>query len=248
MPVRISVDGIYEEIYKLTEGCGSKIQRTDPFLAALFHESFSQLLGKGQDTGWTRLIDKVPGGEGARWKALQDYLYDELIGPKIARYEEKLRHKGDQVVDFWAAAREMCRWLIDLYVAAMERTTHRKNAVSMFECLISGEKKLSVKLKEKSWSDAVILAGMNNLVLKVPGKDYWCIVDLKLGDENQAVDMLRACLYQQILILQKRAGSHAIAFIDFKPEREERLLSKSDLAEPQRSLKALVGRVAGVIS
>ena len=104
-----------------------------------------------------------------------------------------------------------------------------------------------MKFRQKNWTDSVLLTDIHHLVLKIKDRHYSCIVNLNLGDENNAVDYVLACLYSRIILKRDPGESADIALVDFKPDLEERFFPADDLNEPLRSLKALVGRVAGVI-
>ena len=247
MTVELSINRVRDEIFKLTEGGANRLRSTEPILAKIFNESFAQLLGEDDQLSWT-----AAGSAGKRdrreWDAaFQDHLYDHLIGPKLRGQMGNLQNRSEQVVAFWVAAKEMCRWITGFLWRGQKEKNLHSNQESGIKVLFDPGRRVSVKFQEKSWNDSVVLTDMHHLVLKIPGRYYCCIPNLELGDGNNAVDFVLACLYSQILMSRDPKASAAIALIGFKPDMEERFFSADDLKEPLGSLKAIVGRVAGVI-
>ncbi|GIX48308.1 MAG: hypothetical protein KatS3mg131_2519 [Candidatus Tectimicrobiota bacterium] len=93
-------------------------------------------------------------------------------------------------------------------------------------------------------------AGTGRPLLRQPATGALCLVELKLGRTSPEVDLCQCGLYHLLLQSDPRwrhAGAPSLALVAFEPERREVIFEPVRLADIQARLKALLGRLAGVM-
>ena len=127
------------------------------------------------------------------------------------------------------------------------------------DLIFSPEQELSITFFEEGWTDSVVLSGIADLVLKIPGspdadrlrstpnsahsthhRPNWCVVEFKLGIASarrriwpRSVSITRCCPEQA------GASSGAMAFIRFSPDKTERIFMPDEITErPDASEKS----------
>ena len=247
MPVRISVTEVRREVYRLAGGPGAArdAQSSTRLLGRIFHETFARLFGNDERLNWRTVIAEAEHEEKEWERLLQVYLYKRFIGPRLGRERVHLRNATEEVIAFWQAAKAMNRWMVNLLWAAKKKT--RSGKANNINLLMSPEEPLSLRIQEKGWKEPVVLTGIADLVLRLPGRSHWCIVELKLGRGCPEADLAQACLYHQILSSGERDDSGALALVSFTPEKEEQMFEASRIRDAQKGLKELIGRLAVVL-
>ena len=247
MPIQLSVSEVRKEIYRKAGGLKNDIDVTAStlLLGRMFHESFARMFGDDKRFSWRSVIAHADLDEEEWERLIEEHLYQRIIGPILGRERVHLKDATLQVVAFWQAAKAMNCWVVNLlWTARKGEKSGKRPAINL---LVSPEEPLSMRIQEAHWTDSVVLTGIADLVLRIPGKDTWCIVELKLGKGCPEADLAQACLYHQILSSSERSASSAMALIAFRPEKEERLFEAANLHAAQKRLKSLIGSMAGVI-
>jgi hypothetical protein len=244
MAVTLQVSDVRTEIWKGAGGAQGEGAESSALLGRVFHETFADLVGDDDSRNYlAALADADPDPEIWR-RELIDHAYNRLVGPRLRLNQAALHHVSDRVLVFWDAAQEMCEWLADLLWKARERS----NRLHPPKELIVAEQELEFALEDESWSDEVILTGIADAVVRVPGKDRWCVVELKTGRTSPEADMAQVCLYHLMLSGAKASEDGSLALVSFEPRKREQLFARDDLVAVQSSLKSLIGRMAGVSS
>ncbi len=241
MPVKLSVTNVREKIYSVA---GTKPEShampSTLLLGQMFHEAFARFFGNGEQLH--SLVANTDLNE-QKWQELvQDYVYKHFIGPRLGRNQKQLSGSSEQVITFWQAVKNMSEWVTGLLWTA--KPVRNKNG---FKLLVNPEEPLTLTIQEKGWKDSVVLTGIADLVLRIPGKPYWCIVELKLGKGCKEADLAQAFLYHQILSEHEADSSGTLALVSFRPEIEEHLFKTSEIKEAQKKLKYLIGSLAQVL-
>jgi hypothetical protein len=246
MPVQLSVNQVLKEIYREARGTGVELttQSSHHLLGQIFHESFEKLFGRDRRLQWLSAIGSSDVKILDWQKKLEKHVYKRLIGPRLGREQAHLHEITEQVVAFWQASRSMCRWIVELLWRA--RRESATGADTRIKLLMRSEEPLSVEFHEEGWIDSVIVTGIAGLVLSVPGKRHWCIVELKLGQPCPEADLAQICLYHQILSSFQPASAGALARVEFKPHKEEHLIDAVEVKNAKKRLANLIGRLAGV--
>jgi hypothetical protein len=244
MPVKLSVTQVRKEIRR---NAGNPRDENGGLpstllLGQLFHESFSQFFKADEQHRVRSLIAKAEYNEQEWRRVLQNYIYESFIGPKLGREQDRLTEASEQVISFWQAAKAMCGWLTGLLW-----TARRDLKEPEFGLLVNPEESLSLTIQNEGWSDSVILTGIADLVIRIPGKPYWCVAELKLGRGCKEADLSQAFLYHKILSEREPNSSGIPALLSFKPEMEEYVFTSSEIRDAQEKLEALIGRMAGVL-
>jgi len=247
MPIHLSVSQVRKEIYTAAAGKSGngEAQPSTLLLGRMFHEAFARLLGDDDSLNWRAAVANADPQKEDWGRLIQDHLYRRIIGPRLGREQVHLGQVTDQVRAFWQASKEMCRWVVDLLWTA--RKTSTKGEEPKVHLLLSPEEPLVLEIWEKGWTDSVTLTGTADLVLRIPGKSDWCIVELKLGRACPEADLAQVCLYHEILSSRRRGSAGALALVGFRPEKEERVFEIDELKDAQKRLISLIGRLAGVV-
>ena len=268
MPVILQVRDIREELYRAgdrTAGNGSA-QGTTMLLGRLFHEVFAQLLEGDLDEA----LATLPTTDQTGWRhGLVHRTYEHLVEPRLWKQREPLQSQTEPVLGFWTAIVEICHWLADLAWTVREQARQTGTPCRLTD-LVATEQSLCWELREPGWTDTVRLTGITDAVLRIPGSQRWCAIELKLGKTSPEIDLAQVCLYHEMLaaaepeavtneapaqgsVSHGRPAHHdladhsAVALVSFHPQRHEQVFLATDLAVARQALVNLIGRMAGVL-
>ena len=246
MSIQLSISDVRKELYLAAGGPGVQqaIHPANLLLGRIFKESFAKLFGNDRRLNWRSAIaGAVP--QKKEWQTkIEEHVFKRLIGPQISREQAHLHERTEQVVAFWQAARSLCHWLVAHLWRARRQLASRTDI--RFKLLVPSEASLSLEFKEEGWTDSVILTGIADFVINIPGKKHWCIVELNLGPSCPQADMAQMCLYHQILSAHYPGSAEALVLVEFKPHKEEHIFNADDFRTAQKRLMNLIGRLAGV--
>jgi energy-coupling factor transporter ATP-binding protein EcfA2 len=243
MAVTLQARDVRAEIYKAAggpQGSGTG-EASNALLGRIFHEVFAELIGPDARKNFHAAIDQAEYNLGEWREALINHAYHRLIGPRLLRRRAELKFSPEQVLNFWDAAQELCGWLAELLWKSGQ------GAAALNGALIVAEESLRWELRDAGWTDAVVLTGVADAVCRAPGKEAWCLIELKTGRTAPEADLAQACLYHQMLSSSGADGNGALALVSFGPRKSERLFTAERLADAQQRLRALIGRMAGVL-
>ena len=247
MPVQLHVRQVRDEILRAAGGPVYGLASSSSRLAGtLFHEIFGDLLGADP-----RLHARaaLPGGSATveEWSAgLRDHIYRLLLGPRIEANQAALQTATREVLDLWDSLKGLAQWLAGVLHEAWRRGAFSTSGDGGEGLMISAEEPLMWRLREPGWTDSVDVTGVADVVFRLPGSDRWCVAELKTGQSAREADLAQACLYHQMLASGERIPG-SLALIHFRPQLEQKVFSPRDLTPVEARLKALIGRLAGVI-
>jgi hypothetical protein len=246
MSIQLSISEVRKELYLAAGGpeVEQAIQPSNLLLGRIFQESFAKLFGNDRRLNWRSAIGGTVPQKKEWQRKLEEHVFKRLIGPRIGREQAHLHERTEQVVAFWQAARSLCHWLVAHLWRARRQLASRADI--RFKLLVPSEEPLSLEFKEEGWADSVILTGIADLVLSIPGKKHWCIVELKLGPSCPEADMAQICLYHQILSAHYPGSAEALVLVEFKPHKEEHLFDAVEVKIAQKRFTDTIGRIAGV--
>jgi hypothetical protein len=236
MPVELQVREVRDEIVRAAGGPEHGLASSSSRLTGtMFHEIFADLLG-----GDARLHARaaLPAGSAtreARKASLRDHIYRMLFGPRIESNQAALQPATRELLELWAALEALAEWLASVF--------HEAGSGGL---LIAAEEPLSWTFQEPGWTDSVTISGVADAVFRLPAGDRWCVAELKTGRSAPEADLAQACLYYQMLAASERAAG-SLAMIRFGPRLEQRVFSPGELEPVVARLKALAGRLAGVL-
>lgn len=243
MAVTLQVREVRAEIYKSAGGTQSAGAgaASNKLLGRLFHEAFAELVGVDARRNFHAAIDDAESTL-CDWRmALIRHTYQKLIGPRLRHHQAELNLTPELVLTFWDAAQELCRWLAELLWQANER------GAKLDGTLITAEQPLRWELRDDEWTDAVVLTGIADAICRVPDKPDWCVIELKTGRTAPEADLAQACLYHQMLAASGIQANGALALVSFQPSRHEQLFTAEKLGTAHQTLRALIGKMAGVL-
>lgn len=243
---QLSVSDVRREILRAAGYARVPGVTSTPVVGSLFHEVLSGLMGS---QGWQAALEPDELKDAAR---LMAHTYQALLGPRLTAAHASLRECGAEAIALWQATQSVCSWLCSVLDAAAQRNLihydRQARAWVGAERLCRSEYPLQWELREPHWTAPVVVSGVADALWLDPLSGRWCVVEFKLGQGNPEADLAQACLYHAML----SAGDFppadgALAVLSFRPEREERFYSSSELQDAQASLRALIGRLAGVL-
>ena len=247
MPKILTVSEVRKAIYMAAGGWESsgRGESSTPLLGQLFHETFRCLTGPDSAINLIRPLERADFNQSSWEQQLVEHAYLWCVGPQLLQNKPGLEKAVIQVMSYWKAVQNLCRWLCEV----LFRQGQPAQAIEELRRFIFAENELDcqAELSDPMWQDNVILQGRLDAVLRQPGTGRLCAVELKLGQTSPEADLAQACLYH--LLLSKTTPSRVakdLALWTFQPEAKERVWKAQDLEQAQASLKDLVGRLAQV--
>jgi hypothetical protein len=250
-PVSLTIAQIREEIRRAGGEATGQGEPSSALAGRIFHEVFAALMGTQGLLTWQNALD--PESLHNRRKLL-DYIYTTLLGPRITQNQASLQERGPELLNLWLATRQMSDWIGGLlemayreHMLSFDRATQQWVGAEQI-CLV--EQPLSWILREPDWKRPVQISGIPDAIWRNPRTGAWCVVEYKLGRTSPEADAAQACLYHLMLAasgLLEPNSATSMAVVNFLPERDERFYEGLKLASAQKSLKALIGRLAGVL-
>jgi hypothetical protein len=248
LPVEIYARQVRDEILRAIGGPLYGLPNASTRITGtLFHEIFAELIGPDPRLHATAAL----GGGGTtleEWSAgLRDHIYRLLLGPRLRANQAALETATRELLDLWKSLEELARWLASILFKAWQQgafsVSAEDNSTGLF---LSPEHKISWLLEEPGWTDSVHVSGVADALFRLPRSNRWCVVELKTGNSAREADLAQACLYYQMLAASERTPG-ALAIVQFRPRLEEKVFSPGDLKAVEGRLKALLGRMAGVL-
>ncbi len=188
-------------------------------------------------------------------------LYRRELGPFLTRQAAALHGDGTAVLDLWTAVGEAARWFCDLFSDYRAHQIRNQQHVNprQFTRWFASEVPLRMQLHDDTWTAPVTILGVADTIISLPDGRR-CVVEYKLGRTSPAADLCQATLYHWMLgNLPKvangsqsrgnpsKSNADVLALIRFLPQRSEIVLKTIQLHETQTLLKALIGKLAGVV-
>jgi hypothetical protein len=246
--VELSISDVRRALWLEMQGRESEGEASNPLLGQMFHETIAELLGDDKASQWQATLDQETVSSSS---ALEEHIYERLIGPRLTARQGALQEAGEQVLALWKAVGEFSRWLTRLLSDAektgriqFDRETRQWTGDLQF-CL--PEQVLTWDVCERGWQAAVRVSGIADSLWKNPATGRWCVVEYKLGRGMYKIDLAQVCLYHEMLTAAGLADtSGAVALIAFKPELEETFFQSDELNVVKAELRQLIGSLAGV--
>ena len=249
MPVELHVRQVRDEILRALGGPLYGLPNASTRVTGtLFHEIFAELIGPDPRL---HAAAALAGGSTAleEWRAaLREHIYKLLLGPRLRANQAAIQPATRELLDLWKSLEELARWLAGILYKAWQKGTFsvssEDGSASLF---LSPEHSISWLLEEPGWTDSVRISGVADALLRLPGTDRWCVVELKTGNSAREADLAQACLYYQMLAASERTPG-ALAVVHFRPRLEEKVFAPGDLKTLETRMKAVIGRLAGVLA
>lgn len=227
-------------------------------LGKLFHLVFADLVDKDPDRSGLRVLVEAGEDRETRLQALLEHSWRKLVAPRVRRRAAELQASSEGVRTLWRAVETLSGWLVDVVTELMKHPLNDASRPSQFVLapssswehlteLLRAEVPLSCELQEPGWSESVVLSGVADSILRLPGKDAYLAIELKLGRSAPAIDLAQAALYRLILTrTQKQSPAAALAVLRFSPTLDEHLFESGALADAEARLLDLIASLGGV--
>jgi DNA segregation ATPase FtsK/SpoIIIE-like protein len=217
-------------------------------LGRLFHEVFADLVSTDPLRSGLKLVVESGADRKRASEQLLDHCWQRLLAPRLRRNAAVLQNSSAQVLMLWKATQNLTSWLADVVGELLEHQPAMRGAWEQLEHALQAEVPLTCELTQPGWTESVKLSGFADSVLRVPGRDSFCAVELKLGRAAPVVDLGQAALYHLILTRSTPADPRsALALMRFSPDLEEHLIEFGALIPATQRLLDLIGRLAGVL-
>lgn len=216
-------------------------------LGRLFHEMFADLVSTDAIRSGLKVIAEGGADLERCQEQLLDHTWERLLAPRLRRNAAVLQSSTSQVLMLWKATQNLVRWLGRVVAELIEQSPSMKGAWNQLGQTLQAEVPLSCELKESGWTESVRLIGFADSVLRVPRRESFCAVELKLGRAAPVVDLGQAALYHLMLNRSSNAPASALALMRFSPELVEHVVEVGELGAATTRLLDLIGRMAGVV-
>lgn len=240
--VQLTVRDIHRAVYFADSSRGDgKASAAD--LGTVFHGFMSNFFSAHE----SEIVPLFAGASREDWQSeLTDYAYDSALRPFLTNNAAALNGRGEHIQDLWLALREAAEWLVGLFWDHRQRVLEDGRRFDPKELAdwFRPEVPLRLELTDPSWTRAVVLKGVADSVLSPPSGKR-CVIEFKLGQTSPEADVCQTALYQMML-----GGGEfdSLAVVSFLPQKMERLLAGKQVAALQAELKALIGKLAGVVN
>jgi S-DNA-T family DNA segregation ATPase FtsK/SpoIIIE len=218
---------------------GGNGQRALPLLGTLFHQTFAGLTGTDERVNLVRALERADASQESWRRELASHAYAWHVAPRLEEHQAELQGEATAVASYWEAVRNLTSWLADL---VWEQRAAGRSIAEAREIVFAGsEREVAVELNDDSWTAPVTVNGRVDALLRQPRTGALCALELKSGRTAPEADACQAAMYRLLL------GSEDVALLSFKPEPHEQRFASDQLVEAQATLKALIGRLAGVV-
>ena len=215
-------------------------------IGQLFHRSFATIFDDDGPHLADLLADVEPGPR--RWqRAIERQMFRRVVGPALDRNQTIFDQQPDDATRLWQACCELAGWLAEIALTVHRTAGSLEPTRGMVEC----ERPLRLTLERPGWRDAVVISGLADAVLRIPGRPEWCVVELKTTAAAPEVDLLQAAAYHMMLAAEfdgePQGGNGTLGLISFTPARRERLLTPDHVAPATEQLAEFIGQLAGAL-
>jgi hypothetical protein len=237
----VNVTEIRNNVYWAAGGprSGGNGERALPLLGTLFHQTFAGLTGEDERVNLVRPLERADATQECWRRELASHAYAWHVAPRLEEHQAELQGEATAVASYWEAVRNLTGWLADL---VWEQRSAGRSVAEAREVVFAGsEREISVALTDEAWTAPVTVNGRIDALLRQPRTGALCALELKSGRTAPEADACQAAMYRLLL------GTDDVALLSFKPEPHEQRFASDQLKEAQAKLKALIGRLAGVI-
>lgn len=246
MPRIVTVSEVRNQLYWAAGGPSSAGTgaRSIALLGSLFHTVFSDLTGGDRTRNLVGPLSLADASLESWQDTLIAHAYSRLVAPGLATNQAALQGDTSEVLSFWTAVQELCRWLAEIFFEL--RGDGASTETLRNRLFFSHEVELQTEFADRSSADRVIVQGRADSILRHPKSGDLCLVELKLGRTAPEADLLQACLYH---LMMRRAngatgGSARLALISFEPQRHELIFDADRLLDAQAKLIQLLQTIA----
>ena len=206
-------------------------------LGQIFHEVFASLIGPDARLNFHAVIDEAEPELDEWQRALIKHTYQNLVGPAVRQHQAMLHHISDQVLTFWDAVQEMCKWLAERLWWLRESGDRD---LTLADSFLSEQQQ---EIREPEWTEAVLLTNRAGAAWRIPGTRSWCLVELRIAPPAPEADLMQACLHDQLL----SETEDGVVLVSFDPLPQEHAFPPSELELARPALRSLIGTLAGVL-
>ena len=253
MTVHLSVADVRAALAEASGADGAgKGEPATALLGRLFHDTFADLVGVDPLRSGLRVIVEGSAETGRRNEQLVEHTWQRLLAPRLRRNAAVLQDSAAEVMTLWRATKNLAAWLSGIVAELVAHSPGLSAHWERVEPLLRAEVPLQCEIREPGWKESVRLVGYADSVLRVPGREAFCAIELKLGRAMPAVDLGQAALYYVMLARsaptpKSEARRSGLAMVRFSPGLDEHVVEAAALGGAVEQLVQLIGRLAGVL-
>jgi DNA segregation ATPase FtsK/SpoIIIE, S-DNA-T family len=214
-------------------------ERALPLLGTLFHQTYAGLTGSDERVNLVRPLERADATQESWRRELASHAYAWHVAPRLEEHQAELQGQAAAVASYWDAVCNLTGWLADLVWE--QRSAGRSVSEAREVVFADTEREVSVALTDEAWSAPVTVSGRIDALLRQPRTGALCALELKSGRTAPEADACQAAMYRLLL------GTDDVALLSFKPEPHEQRFASDQLEQAEVKLKALIGRLAGVV-
>ncbi len=243
---QITISDVRREIARASGYSPAQTAPSTALVGRIFHEVLADLMSVH---GWQAALEP---GELADAQRLSKHVYEKLLGPRLTNARASVREYGAETLALWEAVQAMSAWVGRLLEGASQRGVigfdRRTRAWTGTENLCRPEHPLRWEIREPHWTAPVVVSGVADAIWLDPQSGRWCVIEYKIGQGRPEADLAQACLYHAMLSASGLPSADgALALLSFRPQLSEQFYSTAELNDAQAALRALIGRLAGVL-
>jgi len=233
-------DGIWRAAGGASAGAGSAAGR-------LFHLTAAEALGGDGEAVWHRWFDagRLEAGDAAAAYAVA--LYDHVLGAELTTGRAAFEDNPEAVLRLWRGVQRFAEWLTGVL-----RECRRRGLIEWegsrgwrgAEEVAQTEVPLVWRVERPGWKAPVEVRGTLDALFRDPESGRWAVIEWKLASAAEEADVAQLCLYH--CMLEENGAGGAAALLNFDPEPRQTVFDAAKIAEAQRRLEELIGRLAGV--
>ena len=168
-------------------------------LGRIFHEVFAELVSVDPVRSGLRVVAEGSPDVELRKQQLVEHVW-RLLAPRLRRNAAVLHESSSEVMGLWRATKNLVAWLSEVVGELVEQGPGLRGNWETLQAMLQAEVPLQCELSEPGWKEPVCLVGYADSVLRVPGRDAFCAVELKLGRARPVVDLGQAAMYYVMLV------------------------------------------------
>jgi hypothetical protein len=244
----LSVAAVRRHLYRPSDDAAAGDGHAGPtaLLGQLFHDLYGALTGTDVEKNLAAPLELADAAAAAWRQALIDHAFAAVIAPGLARHEGALQTQGAAVLDFWAAAQELCGWLAGVMHEQRAVDATRSLEAVRRQVFGAAEAALEIDVTDATWPEPVRLQGRADAAWIRCADAARSLVAVKFGRTPPDADLLQTCLHDWMLTEgQPAAPDSALALIAFEPQRHERVFAGATLRAARPGLKAVIAHLVG---
>ncbi len=189
MTIELTVSDVRIALQKAAGGKGAGVgEPANVLLGIIFHQTFADLISSDSERSGLAVITEAMGDDARRFELLLSRVWTRSVAPRLLRHGASLQNSSSEVLMFWKAVQNLCRWLDEIVLELLAEYPETWGAWERLKDFLGAEVPISCEIFNEGWSEPVRLVGVADSILSLPGRSAFCGIELKLGRAKPAVE------------------------------------------------------------